>query len=422
MSIIESIKVAVVGLKLNKMRSFLTMLGIIIGIASVISIATIGKALSESVSQGFDSFSSNSISVYIEPQKGHEVSELVSKDAMQSFQIERMQAKFADKIKSIALSGAGGSGKIRSGRENHGIKINSVSEGYKDANSIKMISGRFITEDDIMQNKEIIVISDKLVNKAFDGKPEKALGHELEVKLDSGGGIRTYIIVGIYKHELKSFGIFGGESADAATPGYIPLSVGNRQYATGKAEDEGTYNFIVITNDREELKSTADEIAKFFNDNYYKENERALVKAETLESSISQVTNVMSSVKLAIGAIAAISLLVGGIGVMNILLVSVTERTREIGIRKALGATSKDIRSQFIIESIIICVIGGAIGVVLGSGLGYLGSIFLKSPTLPAISSVIIAVGFSMFIGVFFGYYPSNKAANLDPIEALRYE
>lgn len=107
---------------------------------------------------------------------------------------------------------------------------------------------------------------------------------------------------------------------------------------------------------------------------------------------------------------------------MNILLVSVTERTREIGIRKALGATNKDIRLQFIIESIIICIIGGVIGILLGTALGYGASILLKSKTLPSIGSIIVAVGFSMAIGIFFGYYPANKAAKLDPIDALRYE
>lgn len=421
MSVIENIKVAAVGLKLNKMRSFLTMLGIIIGISSVISISTIGRSLSQSVAQGFDSFSSNSVSVYLDVKSGHEYSEITENDSMKGFQIESMKERFGDRIKAVALDGAGAGGKVRNGKERHSVNINSVSAGYMDANNIKMLSGRFLNDEDIDENREIVVISDKLVKKVYGGKPEKALGQELEVNIDAGG-IRTYTIVGIYKHELQSFGILGGESADTPVPVYIPISVGNRQFAGIGADEFSIYNFIITTSSRDDLKSTAKEAEDFFNENYYKENESAVIRTETLESAISQINQVMSSVKLAIGAIAAISLLVGGIGVMNILLVSVTERTREIGIRKALGATNRDIRSQFIIESIIICVIGGAIGVLFGSVLGYLGSILIKAPTLPAISSVIIAVGFSMFIGVFFGYYPSNKAAKLDPIDALRYE
>ena len=142
----------------------------------------------------------------------------------------------------------------------------------------------------------------------------------------------------------------------------------------------------------------------------------------SLDSQISQVNTMMGTLSLAISVIAAISLLVGGIGVMNIMLVSVTERTREIGIRKALGAPDSAIRSQFIIESMIICIIGGILGIIVGAGLGYVGGLLLKQPAVPTLNAIIVAVGFSMAIGIFFGYYPANKAAKLDPIEALRYE
>ena len=130
----------------------------------------------------------------------------------------------------------------------------------------------------------------------------------------------------------------------------------------------------------------------------------------------------MSTLSIAIAVIAGISLLVGGIGVMNIMLVSVTERTREIGIRKALGARDSAIRMQFIVESTIICIIGGVLGILVGAGLGALGGMLLEQPAPPSVTAIVVAVTFSMLIGVFFGYYPANKAAKLDPIEALRYE
>lgn len=421
MNIFEDIKVAALGLKHNKMRSFLTMLGIIIGISSVIGISTIGRSLSKSVSQGFDSFGNTSIQVYIDTKDGYDYDDVTSADLIKDFQIEEMQARLSDKVKSVSLTGPRASGSVKSGKKVAKLSIESVSAGEKDFSNIKMLSGRFIEDDDIAKTKELIVISDKVVKDIFDGKTDEALGSELEVQLENGG-IRSYLIVGVYIYEKISFGIFGGDPDDMPTSAYIPLSVGNRQFASTSDEIGSYYYFAVSAKNRENLQATADEISKFFNYNYYKDNERVSVATETLESAISEVNKIMGKIKLAIGAIAAISLLVGGIGVMNILLVSVTERTKEIGIRKALGATNRDIKSQFIIESIIICIIGGVIGVVFGSSLGYLGSLLLKSPTLPSMLSVIIAVAFSMFIGVFFGYYPSNKAAKLDPIDALRYE
>ena len=142
----------------------------------------------------------------------------------------------------------------------------------------------------------------------------------------------------------------------------------------------------------------------------------------SMESITEQMDNMMSTINTALSVIAGISLLVGGIGVMNIMLVSVTERTREIGTRKALGATNGNIRMQFVVESVIICLVGGIIGIILGALLGYWGSSLLGAPAMPTVSSILLAAGFATAIGIFFGYYPANKAAKMDPIEALRYE
>ena len=170
------------------------------------------------------------------------------------------------------------------------------------------------------------------------------------------------------------------------------------------------------------IEEDAQVIRDELNEKFYADNPRAEVAYYSAKSEIEQMNSAMGSIQIAIGAIAAISLLVGGIGVMNILLVSVTERTKEIGIRKALGATRGDIRKQFIIESVIICIIGGVFGIILGTIIGLIGSKLLQFQTLPSLGSIAVAVGFSMLIGIFFGYYPANKAAKLDPIEALRYE
>ncbi len=186
---------------------------------------------------------------------------------------------------------------------------------------------------------------------------------------------------------------------------------------------DGYYAMQIKGNEKvTDSKAFTEEIDNYFNNKLYRSNKYVMVRAESMDSMIGEMTSSLDMIKLAISIIAAISLLVGGIGVMNIMLVSVTERTREIGTRKALGAKNIAIRVQFIVESMIICLFGGVIGVILGTTLGRLGSTLLGAPGWPSVSIVLIAVGFSMGIGVFFGYYPANKAAKLDPIEALRYE
>ena len=169
------------------------------------------------------------------------------------------------------------------------------------------------------------------------------------------------------------------------------------------------------------VSAFAQELEAFFL-SYYAANEDYEIAATTMESMTESMNDMIQTVSAAIAFIAGISLLVGGIGVMNIMLVSITERTREIGTRKALGAKNSFIRLQFIIESMILCLVGGCLGILLGFGLGAVAATMLGYSASAPVAAILIAVGFSMTIGLFFGYYPANKAAKLDPIEALRYE
>ena len=163
-------------------------------------------------------------------------------------------------------------------------------------------------------------------------------------------------------------------------------------------------------------------IEEYLNSRYYSNNESYEISTMTMESVVESMTEMLSTISLAIAAIAGISLLVGGIGVMNIMLVSITERTREIGTRKALGADNNSIRIQFIMESVVLCMIGGVLGVLLGIGVAFAATRAMGYQISPSLYGIAASVGFSALIGIFFGYYPANRAAKMDPIEALRYE
>lgn len=418
----ENVRLAVNGLLANKMRALLTMLGIIIGISSVIAIVTVGQAMNGSVTNLMNDLGANSIRVYIRDRPDEYGNTDYTRpwedeDRISDQMVDAYLEAFSDKVSAWAVSSSVGSGQAMNGRNQaNGDVVGTNSDALKIQN-IPIIAGHFLSEREVGGMKYVAVISDRFVEKLFPGMPmQQALGKEIKIRLNQG--IYTFTVVGVYHFEVKGF--LSNVTGDTTTTVFIPITLAKQ--ITGSTQ--GVHYGLQIKGSDQVTNSKlfAQQTAKYFNDHFYRNNKYVIVMAESMDSMIGQMTDMMNTMSIAISIIAGISLLVGGIGVMNIMLVSVTERTREIGTRKALGAKNSAIQIQFIVESMIICLIGGVIGVALGTALGLTGSSLLGFPGWPSPGIVFIAVSFSMAIGVFFGYYPANKASKLDPIEALRYE
>ena len=417
----ENILLAISGLRANKMRALLTMLGIIIGIGSVIGIVMVGDSMTNSMTSSLQEMGANTVQISLqerETENGTSYSVYMDEeDYINDEMIEAFLQDYGDVVESVSLQEAMGTGRVTEGHRYANVSISGVNSGYQSANHLTMLGGRFIGDKDNKGVKNVAVVSDRLVNNMF-GQGQNPLGKE--IKVNCGKEQYTFTIIGVYQYEQNAMMAMMGAAAsdaDITTDLFIPIQT--EWKLTGTIE--GYYYINVMTKQGTDSRALAQDFQDYFN-RFYTRNQDFQIMAISLDSVIDQYASMMGTVQVAIAVIAAISLLVGGIGLMNIMLVSVTERTREIGTRKALGAKNSAIRMQFIVESVIICLIGGIIGIIFGMLLGYAGASLLGFPAHPSVDAILIAVCFSMAIGVFFGYYPANKAAKLDPIEALRYE
>ena len=422
MGIGESVRVSLEGLRANKMRSLLTMLGIIIGISAVIGILTVGSGLTGSITGSMSSLGATNITVFLQEKAGGMggmetilgVASPEEEDLITDEMLEALRQRYGEAVAGISVSASAGSGVARDGRLYANVSLIGINEEYLAVNNTDLLAGRTIRQEDLDGRRSVCVVSDRLVENLYQGDADAALGDEVRVELN--GEYQSFRIVGIYEYDASMSISFSAEE-DVTTSLYIPITTAN--HLTGSPEGYSTVT--VQASAGTDSAAMAQSIREFLS-RYYANNEDYGVSAMAMSTMVESMSAIMDTLSIAISVIAGISLLVGGIGVMNIMLVSVTERTREIGIRKALGATNNNIRIQFVVESVIVCLIGGVIGILLGAVLGYVGSSLLSEACLPRPSYIALAVGFSMAIGVFFGYYPANKAARLDPIEALRYE
>lgn len=416
MMLYENFRLALFSLKANKMRSLLTMLGIIIGVSSVIAIMSAGDSISAKLSDTMEGFGANNIQMYLDFRTDYDgdyyydYSDLMNRDMLTDF-----GQHFNDRLKAISVTSEVGAADVKRDKDTAKVTLVGVTLGTFLIDDVKLTQGRFFTIGETDTAAKVAIVSSKYVDIMYGGKAKDALGESVTVEID--GKAYKFTIVGVYEYKDAFAGMGMSSGDNVRTNLYIPY-----QAAQNITHIDYIFNFTVMAKQGVDQEQLTKDMEDFFEKHYYANNEKIHVSCYNMSSIIDEATSLINTVTIGISVIAGIALLVGGIGVMNIMLVSITERTREIGTRKALGAPNSSIRIQFIIEAVVICLIGGLIGIVFGSGLGAIAAALMKTSPMPSLRAIVISLSFSTAIGIFFGFYPANKAAKMDPIEALRYE
>jgi putative ABC transport system permease protein len=424
MDISQSLKVALSSLMANKLRSALTMLGMVIGVGAVITLMSIGQGAQKAVQDQFNSLGTNLI--FVEPGTTNQGGVIQQAGSVQTLTYDDAKAMqdqtVVPDIDSVAPQ-ATSFGQIVYQNQNTVARIVGITSDYADMHNYNVTEGDDFSDDQISGGAQDAILGATLAKELFgDISP---IGRDIRINTGGPGGFRsaTFQIVGIGPFKGGS----GQDNADTRI--YIPLTTMFRKlsHARTGAGVEVVNNVVVQATDAKHIDAAEQELTDLLMARHHISDptqvDFSITSQQDQLQTRQQITGVLT---IFLGAVAGISLVVGGIGIMNIMIVSVTERTREIGIRKAVGARRQDILLQFLVESLLVSLLGGIGGIVAGMGLAQivngqrLNGQALQTLITP--QSVLLAAGVSAAIGLFFGIYPASRAAKMNPIEALRYE
>lgn len=399
MSILENIKMAFSSLRAHKMRSILTMLGIIIGVGSVITVVAVGQG-GEAVLKSQFTGEANTIELYYMPsdEEIEQNGDILFEDAFTAEDISLIE-EIPEVEKVVATSSESAS--IRHIQEDSDAMVMGINQAYLDVQGLDIAKGRNLMAADFLGGSRVAVVSESLKDDLLEDEEESLLGKVIYVEE------QPVEIVGVIEKEGSIFDF-------ASDMVYVPMQTWQTIFLKTSITEVS-----IQSNNPDDVQTAGEKAADVLNQVHETDEAYQILNMEEIAEGVGKITRIMTII---ISSIAGVSLLVGGIGVMNIMLVSVTERTREIGVRMSLGATRGQILFQFLIEAITLTLIGGLIGMGLGTGTALLVSHFAGWPPLVSWPVIIGGILFSMVIGIIFGLLPANKASRLDPIEALRYD